>query len=264
MSLAWIWGILLVGILLSFAVAGILVARRWVGVEVLKHNNDVAGFVFGVIGVLYAVLLGFTAIIVWQRFDNAQQGVDQEANALADLYRNAQVFPDDVRRQMETDLRTYVTLVAEKEWAAMSKRTPSPETWEAYNRLWRTYHLFQPQTDQEKIWYAQSLTMLNQLGDERRLRLLSSRSDGVPVVIWVALLGAGVITIGFSFLFGTGSAKAQVLMTSGLAMTIALVLFSIMALEHPFAGITRVEPESFHQAAKIFDVWSQTGVEPSH
>ena len=263
MSLAWLGGILLVGILVVFAVAGILLARRRFGVEVLKLNNEVAGFIYGVIGVLYAVLLGFTAIIVWERFDGAQEGVDREANALADLYRNSQVFPDDVRRELETHLRAYAMVVAEKEWAAMAEKSPSPEAWEAYNRLWRTYYLFEPQTDHEKIWYAQSLTMLNQLGDQRRLRLLCSRSDGVPDVIWVVLLGAGVITIGFSFLFGTRSARAQVLMTSGLAMTIALVLFSIMALEQPFAGITRVEPDSFYQAAKIFDVWSQSGVSPS-
>lgn len=263
MLLAWLWGILLVGTLVLLAVTGILLARRWFGVEVLKLNNEVAGFIYGVIGVLYAVLLGFTAIIVWERFDNAQAGVDQEANALADLYRNAQAFPDDVRRELETHLRAYATLVAEKEWAAMAEQRPSPETWAVYNRLWRAYHLFQPQTDHEKIWYAQSLTKMNQLGDQRRLRLLSSRSNGVPDVMWLVLLGAGVITIGFSFLFGTRSAKAQVLMTSGLAMTIALVLFSIMALEQPFAGITRVEPDSFHQVANIFDVWSQSGVSPS-
>jgi hypothetical protein len=46
-------------------------------------------------------------------------------------------------------------------------------------------------------------------------------------------------------------------------MTIALVLLSIMALEQPFAGITRVEPESFHQVANIFDVLSQSGTSPS-
>jgi len=263
MSLAWLWGILLVGTLVVLAVAGILLARRRFGVEALKLNNEVAGFIYGVIGVLYAVLLGFTAIIVWERFDNAQAGVDEEANALADLYRDAQSFPDDVRRELETDLRAYATVVPEKEWPAMAKQIPSPETWEVYNRLWRTYSLFQPQTDHQKIWYTQSLTKLNQLGDERRLRLLSSRSDGIPDVMWVALVGTGIITIGFSFLFGTRSARAQVLMTSGLAMTIALVLFSVMALEKPFAGITRVEPDSFYQVAKIFDVLSQSGVNPS-
>ena len=160
MSLAWLWGILLVGAMVLLAVAGTLLARRWVGVEVLKLNNEVAGFIYAVIGVVYAVLLGFTAIIVWEQYDKAQAVVDQEANELADLYRNAQTFPDGVRRELETRLRTYARLVVEKEWPAMVERKSSPETWEAYNQLWRTYHLYQPENEHEKIWYAQSLAKL--------------------------------------------------------------------------------------------------------
>ena len=142
----------------------------------------------------------------------------------------------------------------------MAERTASPETWGMYNQLWRTYHQFQPQNDHQRIWYEQSLTRLNQLGDQRRLRLLSSRSEGIPDVMWLALLGAGTITIGFSFLFGTRSAAAHIFMTSALAMTIALVLVSILALEEPFAGITRVDPDAFEQVADIFDNWSRSGV----
>ncbi len=142
----------------------------------------------------------------------------------------------------------------------MAVRESSPETWQMYNQLWPTYYEFQPQNEHQMTWYEQSLTRLNQLGDQRRLRLLSSRSEGVPKVMWVALLGAGVITIGFSFLFGTKSTTAHVLMTSGLTMTIALVLLSILALEEPFRGITLVDPGAFDQVAYIFDVWSQSGV----
>jgi len=260
MSLAWLWGILLVGAIVLFAVAGTLLARRWVSVEVLRLNNEVAGFIYAVIGVVYAVLLGFTAIIVWEQYNKAQAVVEREANELADLYRDAQTFPDDVRRELETHLRAYARLVVEKEWPAMAERKSSPETWEVYNQLWRTYQRFRPQNEHEKIWYAQSLTRLNELGDQRRLRLLSSRSEGVPGVMWVVLLGAGVVTVGFSFFFGTRNTTAQVLMTAGLAMTIALVLLSILALQHPFAGITRVEPDAFNQFADIFDVWSQPGI----
>jgi hypothetical protein len=243
------------------AVAGTFLARRWVGVEVLKLNNEVAGFIYAVIGVVYAVLLGFTAIIVWEQYDKAKAVVEQEANELADLHRDAQTFPDEVRRELETRLRTYARLVVEKEWPAMVERKSSPEAWEAYNQLWRTYHLFQPENEHEKIWYAQSLTRMNQLGDQRRLRLLSSRSEGVPGVMWVVLLGAGAVTVSFSFLFGTRNATAQVLMTAGLAMTIGLVLLSILAMQHPFAGITRVEPGAFNQFLEIFDVGNQPGVD---
>jgi len=73
------WSLLVVGIPL-LAVAGALLVRRWATVEVLEP--EVAGFVYAVIGVVYAVLLGFTAIIVWERFDQAQTNVEREANEL--------------------------------------------------------------------------------------------------------------------------------------------------------------------------------------
>jgi hypothetical protein len=41
-------------------------------VEVLERHNEVAGFIYAVIGVLYAVVLGFTAVIVWERYDQAK------------------------------------------------------------------------------------------------------------------------------------------------------------------------------------------------
>ncbi len=50
-------------------------------------------------------------------------------------------------------------------------------------------------------------------------------------------------------------------MTSALATTIALVLVSIVALENPFAGITRVHPDAFNQVADIFDLWSRSAGE---
>ena len=222
-----------------------------------------AGFIYGVIGVVYAVLLGFTAIIVWEQFRNAQRGVEREANALADLYRAAQVFPPQVRDQVALRVRAYTRLVIEKEWPAMVDGESSPETWDEYNRLWRTYHEFQPQNEHQRTWYAESLRRLNELGDSRRDRLLNVRS-GVPSVIWTVLLGGGAVTIGFSFLFGAPNARAQGLMTAGLSLTIGVVLLAILALEQPYAGITRVQPRAFYQVEDIIESWSRTGLERHH
>lgn len=252
----WFWSLLLVVLLPAVAVGGALLVRRVVGAEVLARHNDVAGFIYAVIGVLYAVLLGFTAIIVWEQFRRAQEGAELEANALADLYRDAQVFPVAVRGQVETRLRDYARLVVEEEWPAMAAGERSPETWDAYNLLWRTYHEFTPQDDHQRIWYAQSVERMNLLGDQRRSRLLSVQA-GVPAVMWAVLLGAGAVTIAFSFLFGTPNPRAQGLMTGALALTIGIVLLSIRALEHPFAGITRVDPEALEQVQGIIDQVSQ-------
>jgi Protein of unknown function (DUF4239) len=205
---------------------------------------------------MYAVLLGFTAIIVWERYDQAQTAVENEANELGDLFRDAQAFPDEVRKELETKLRSYIRLVMAKEWPAMAENKLSLETQDAFNQLREAYRRFAPQTKQERIWFTQSLTSLNQLNDQRRLRLLSNRSTGIPNVMWVVLLGAGAVTISFSFLFGTRNTAAQLLMTAGLALTISLVLLSVVALERPFAGIARIEPNAFDQLTIMLDSWS--------
>ena len=147
--------------------------------------------------------------------------------------------------------RFYAEAVVEKEWPAMAQRKASPEAGQAYEQIWLAYYAFQPETDQQKIWYAESLRKLNDLGDQRRLRLLAARSEGVPGVMWVVLLGAGVITIGFSLLFGTRSAAAHLLMTGGVGITIGLVLLSIIAMHQPFSGIARVDTEAFDQTLEI-------------
>jgi hypothetical protein len=246
----WFSALLLVLALPLAAAGGALLVRSAVGPGALARHNDVAGFIHGVIGVVYAVLLGFTAIMVWEQFRNAQQGVELEADALADLYRDAQAFPPEVREQMALRMRAYAGMVLEKEWPAMAEGESNPETGEAYEQLWRTYHEFTPQDDNQRAWHAESIRRLNALDDSRRDRLLRVRS-GLPTVIWSALLGGGAVTIGFTFLFGTRNALAQGVMTAGLALTIGLVLLSIVALVHPFSGITRVNPEAFHQVEKI-------------
>ena len=47
--------------------------------EKLTANNEVAGFKFALIGVLYAVLLGFTVIIVWEQFEDVEKDVVTKA-----------------------------------------------------------------------------------------------------------------------------------------------------------------------------------------
>lgn len=247
---ALFWTVFFVVALPVLSVGGAMLVRRRVGSEILARHNDVAGFIYAVVGVVYAVLLGFTAIIVWEQFTSAQEVGEREANKLADLYRDAQVFAPEARAEIRERLQTYAESVIQKEWAAMSAGKTSPETWDAYNRIWTTYYAIQPAGQHQTAWYAESVARLNELGDFRRRRLLSA-SSSVPAVMWIVLLGAGAIVIGFAFLFGTANQWAHSLMIAGLALTIGVVLLSIVALEHPYAGIARLEPEAFQQVVRI-------------
>ena len=74
------------------SVAGRSMVRRLINVEVLERHNEVAGFIYAVIGVVYAVLLGFAAVTVWEGYDKAQAAVEHEADDLANLFRTRKPF----------------------------------------------------------------------------------------------------------------------------------------------------------------------------
>jgi hypothetical protein len=59
----------------------------------LEQHNEVAGFIIAVIGGLYAVLLAFVVISVWEQFDAAQTDASREANHVEML--RTEVVDDD-------------------------------------------------------------------------------------------------------------------------------------------------------------------------
>src|ERR1700737_5176904 len=82
----WVAAILLVVLPTIAAMCGPVLMRRRIGLERLASNNQIAGFKFATVGVIYAVLLAFAVIVVWEKFTDAETAVVQEAGAAATLY----------------------------------------------------------------------------------------------------------------------------------------------------------------------------------
>ena len=63
----WLYALLVVGVPTAIAMFGPYFVRRLVPLKTLSTNNEVAGFKFAVVGVLYAVLLAFAVIVAIQQ-----------------------------------------------------------------------------------------------------------------------------------------------------------------------------------------------------
>jgi Protein of unknown function (DUF4239) len=95
------------------------------------------------------------------------------------------------------------------------------------------------------VLYDQGLTrVVHELSDARRIRLLDAR-QGIPLVLWAALIAGGVITVSFTYLFGLKSNFAHALMVASLALLVTVMLFTIVSLDYPFAGAAQIPPDAF-------------------
>ena len=183
------------------SVAGLTLVQRLVSPGLRQEHNDVAGFIYAVLGVAYAVLLAFVVIAVWEQYQAARDTTDREANELAEIYWLAYQLPESEGRQVQELAQSYARVVVEEEWPLMEDGQFSPQAWALVDEIRQRVGQFEVSTSNEQVLQDQGLTRVHDLADARRLRLLETHED-IPTILWVVLLSGGVITIGFTYLFG--------------------------------------------------------------
>lgn len=228
----------------GISVAGLLIIRKSYPHYKCKLHNDIAGFIFATLGVIYAVLLAFTVVITWQDFDKAGEVTSNEANCLTSLYLNATSFPEGFRAELKSELINYVNNIIDDEWQMMAKGQGSAKVQSIQDNLWRLYSGFQTKNETQKIFLAESVKKLNQASELRRQRLLYA-STGLHPLLYFVLFAGSLITITFTMLFGTENIIPHLIMTSMLAAMIAITLFIIIAMDYPFTGDISIKSDAF-------------------
>lgn len=253
------FGLFVVCVSVLVAVLGLFLVQRLVPATVRKEHNDVAGFIYAVLGVAYAVLLGLVIIAVWENFAEARDTADQEANELAEIAWLAHGMPEPERGRLQELSRSYAEVVVEEEWPLMREGESSPRAWATIDEIRLTLEGVEPRTRVDELLYQQSLERVHDLNDARRARLVDTE-EGLPAILWVVLLVGGLIVVGFTYLFGLENSTVHTLMVGALASIIALALFTVGALDYPFGTGVQVQPAAFEltldrlEASKLSDL----------
>ena len=239
----WLSGGVLIGLALLLAVTGPILVRRRMGLERLVSNNEIAGFKFATVGVLYAVLLAFAVIVVWEKFSAAENVVAQEAGAVANLYRLARGTEAGPDAALHAALTDYVRAAIDADWPAMGRGKSSPVARRALDGLYAAVLRDDPHDPRGAAVLTEILYQLDLVSQARRSRIVMA-SGAVPGIVWLLLFTGGVLTVGFTFFFGAENLRAQVLMAAVLAFLIFSELLIIVAIDYPFTGSVRVRPEA--------------------
>jgi uncharacterized membrane protein YraQ (UPF0718 family) len=245
-------GLLLLGIFMLFSAGGLILVQRSVPIAVRRQHNDVVGFLYAVLGVVYAVLLGLVLVAVWEQWNAAAGRADQEASELAEVFLLAHRMPDPEGHHIQEVVRSYARVVVEEEWPLMRQGKSSQKAWDLLDEIRSEVQDFQPSTPVQLVLYEQGLERVHELADARGERLLEA-DQGLPDILWVVLLIGGIVVIGFTYLFGLDSTLVHVLMVAALALIIGLVLFTVAELDFPFRGDIRIGPEAMEQVLGRFE-----------
>ena len=115
--------------------AGLVLVRRIFGLERLAINNEVAGFKFAVVGIVYGLLLTLATISAWDKFSEAHVAVIEEGAAANAIYQIAN-GPEEDQLAVRAALSKYLTLAIDKDWPAMEVEQESEEVSGALGELY--------------------------------------------------------------------------------------------------------------------------------
>ena len=247
----WLLGVLLVVGLPAVTVALQATVRRLAPDIVKGEHNDVAGFLIAVVGVVYAVTLAFIVIVTWEGYREARETVHREAGSLRSLYRDSQALPEPTRTQLGGLALRYGQEVSTGEWAALDEGEGSRAAFDLITQMFSTLGAVQPTTPAHEAFLSEALARLNEVAVGRADRI-SEAEDGLLSILWAAIIIGGGVTAGFALLFGVSDQRLHYIMVAAFAMVLALQIFVILVLSHPFSGDLAVSPEPFQRVVSDF------------
>jgi len=118
----------IIGTLCLFAMAGLLLVRRFILPRLRVHieDSEYAGGMLQSIMVFYGLAVALIAVGVSQNHSDVSKLLSNEATDIAALYRDVSGYPEPIRTRLQSELRDYTDQVIHGAWPLMAKgRMPS-------------------------------------------------------------------------------------------------------------------------------------------
>ena len=218
--------------------------RHFVSATFRRQHNDVAATIFSIIGVTYAVLLAFVAMLAWDGFNKAKAASYMEAALVLDVIQAADGLAEPARAKMLDGMNRYTRAVIAIEWPAQAEGHVTRAGDRYLDELQALAVSLRPFSQADTNFHALLLQSLTRLRDARQERLLAAETT-IPGIVWFVVIVGGAITIAFSSFWALQTYLMHLSMCCLLAVSGVLVLVLIIALSNPFRGDFRVSTAPF-------------------
>lgn len=213
------------------------------------EKNEIVGIVLSVIGLLFAIIIGFFINDLWSRFQIIRENVAIEVSGLQTYYQFAKImahFPGHkewTERQREL-IDTYVRKFFEVEWDNYGKIDPY------FNRIIESMKdIGELKTNNENETYSNMLSLLNEITTSRE-KLFMYGADRLSRPEWSVIYFLATIFL-FSIFFVNTQEIFSILLVGMLSSAIVILILILHDLNNLSYG---EEAVSFEPYETIFDI----------
>jgi len=252
----WELLVLIVGGTALLGWGGTLLAHRGLTGRIRDGHNEVLVPLYATAAVIYAVLLAFIVIAVWEQFSAATDNAAGEASTLATMYRETQAMPVAERTSLRRLIRGYTDGVIETEWKVQAHGGTSAAARDAIVRMYDVIGK-EPQEVASDSINTQFVGELSAMTSDRTKRLLATQ-DRLPWVMWLGLILGGLVVVVAGCVLYMQSLQLHAALSGVVATLIGVLLFSTLVLDRPFQGRFGIRPDQFEHAIAVYNAVDRT------
>ena len=210
--------------------SGLWFFHRWKGHAKFEQSNEVAGIVFGAIGLIYSLILAFVIVAVWEDYDDLSKSIQKETDKLNSILAHTNTLPDSIKQVVGQSIYDYCDQVINHEWRMQQAKINYPSAIPGLRR--ELLNTPAGNEMQARIFDAMDQD-LSSISDERRNRLSHTHSQ-MPQLIWQILKAGTVLLILFACFFHVPSKKLKHIYLAFLVTAISMCMYLVYSLDHPF------------------------------
>lgn len=260
MNFYWVYNIPtpMLGLLVIFIVdvigfVGLLATRPLVKFYFTRHghHNEIAGYYFAAISLLYSLILGQVTSITYANYQEAKRTVSSEASEIISLITEVDGYPHPLKDNLNELLITYLKQVIETDWKEHRAGLVSNQTTLALDDLESMIINHEPNSDNSRILQEKVLDSINNVVKARAIRI-QYVSSGLPATFWFVIVIGAILTISCSWLFYFPNTRLHLFLILFFSTMVGLVVFLSLVMDNPFRGDVSVNTDGYQDAIEFY------------
>lgn len=221
-----------------------------------KVHSEPISFALATVTLFFSVLIGFITVVSWQSYLQADQCLDAEAERVAHLDLFSRSIKEPLKSDLSNDILKYVDIVEKSEvygYGGARKNGLRPDYSEGWTLLYAIYKM--PHESANALSgdrLSEFDTILMRLMDARSERVSSAKSNLNGIVWFCMIISAFTNIIIFSLIY-LPDRKFHYLLTSIVAVIMAIDFFLIIGFDRPFEGAFAIDSSAFQVVKNNLD-----------
>ena len=241
----------MVATFVALALIVLWIVRRYCKPYILIDLTDFGEIFCDAIGVVFALILAFAAVAVWENYDKVDDGVSKEAKALHNIYRNLESYPEPLSSQSRKLILEYVQVIIKDEWPKLAIGKEDKNAHRMLSRIKSMVFAFNPRNNGELVLHQETMRLLSEYNGYRFDRIIGGRPNLTPP-IWLMLNGGTILFIIFLCFFDIPDFKRHAMMLAFMTAFIGLVYYMLVVYNFPFSEPGAISPEPFQTLLEEF------------